>query len=307
MAATNRPDVLDSALMRAGRFDRHVLVDRPERQGRAKILKIHTRNLSLGEDVDLDTVAARTPGFAGADLASLANEAALLAARRGKDYVTMAEFDEAIERTMMGLEKKGRLLSPDERRLVAFHELGHATVAEVLPHADRVNKVTIIPRGMGLGVTWSQPSEDRYLRKESELRDQIAVLLGGRAAELLFIGEASTGAQDDLAKATDIAVDMVRKYGMSSLGTRAFDRSRAALVNVDMLASSPREHGDELADLIDHEVKKIIDESLKRATDVLERHRGQIELLAARLLEAQSLTGSDVRRALGLPDLANAA
>jgi cell division protease FtsH len=302
MAATNRPEILDGALLRAGRFDRRVLVDRPGKSGRHEILEIHTRRVALSPDVDLTSVAARTPGLAGADLANLVNEAALLAARRQRKLVTMADFDEAIERTAMGLEKKGRLLTPGERRIVAYHELGHAIVAELLPNADPVNKVTIVPRGMALGVTWQQPNEERFLNTRSQLLDQLAVLLGGRAAEMLFIGEPSTGAHDDLSRATQLASDMVRKYGMSALGSRTFEQGRAAMVNADMLAGSPRLHGDQMADSIDKEVNQIVGEGLERATGLLESHRPAVEQMAQQLLETQELSGSQVRRALGLPE-----
>jgi cell division protease FtsH len=303
MAATNRPEILDTALLRPGRFDRQVLVDRPEKEGRRRILEIHVKNVTLAPDVQLEVVAGRTPGFAGADLANLVNEAALLAARARKPAVTMAEFDEAIERVLVGLEKKGRLVSPAERRIVAYHELGHAVVAELLPGSDPVQKVSIVPRGMGaLGMTWHRLTEDRYLMTETELRHRIATLLGGRAAELTFIGEPSTGAQDDLAKATDIASDMVRRYGMSQLGLRTFERPRMALVNPDLPAATPREHGDETAASIDREVDRIIQEGLQLATAVLEEHRTVVEKLAQRLLEEQQLSGLEVRRALGLPE-----
>jgi len=302
MAATNRPDILDTALLRPGRFDRQVLVDRPEKEGRRKILDIHVRKVTLGPDIDLDVVAARTVGFAGADLANLVNEAALLAARREKNEVTMAEFDEAVERVMVGLEKKGRLVSPAERRIVAYHELGHAVVAEVLPGTDPVQKVSIVPRGMGaLGLTWQRPIEDRHLMTATELKSRVAVLLGGRAAEMLFLGEPSTGAQGDLARASEIASDMVRKYGMSQLGLRTFDRPRAALVNPEVVATTPREHGEQTAENIDKEVDRIIQEGLALATSVLEERREIIEKLAARLLDAQQIAGTEVRAALGLP------
>jgi cell division protease FtsH len=302
MAATNRPEILDTALLRPGRFDRQVLVDRPEKDGRRRVLEIHVRNVTLDADVQLEIVAARTPGFAGADLANLVNEAALLAARRKKGSVGMAEFDEAIERVMVGLEKKGRLVSVAERRIVAYHELGHAVVAEVLPGTDPVQKVSIVPRGIGaLGLTWQRPIEDRHLMTATELKSRIAVLLGGRAAEMLFLGEPSTGAQDDLGRATDIASDMVRKYGMSQLGLRTFERPRAALVNPEMVAATPREHGEQTAENIDKEVDRIIQEGLALATSVLEDRRAIIERLAARLLDEQQLPGVELRRALGLP------
>ncbi len=302
MAATNRPEILDQALLRPGRFDRQVLVDRPEKEGRRKILELHVKGVTLDPAVDLEQVAARTPGFAGADLANLVNEAALLAARRRKAKVTMEEFDEAVERVLVGLEKKGRLVSPAERRIVAFHELGHAVCAETLPGADPVQKVSIVPRGMGaLGLTWHRLAEDRYLMTASELQSRIAVLLGGRAAELLFIGEPSTGAHDDLAKATEIASDMVRKYGMSQLGLRTFERPRMAMVNPELGAASPRDHGDETAVSIDKEVDRLIQEGLELARKTLEERRAVVEALATRLLDEQQLSGLEIRRALGLP------
>ena len=278
-------------------------MDRPEKEGRRQILAIHVRNVQLDDTVDLNIIAGRTPGFAGADLANLINEAALLAARRHKVTVSMAEFDEAIERVMVGLEKKGRVVSVRERRIVAFHELGHAVVSEVLPGADSVQKVSIVPRGMGaLGMTWQRITEDRYLMTATELNHRIAVLLGGRASELLFIGEPSTGAHDDLAKATDIASDMVRKYGMSQLGLRTYERPRAAMVNPELPSATPRDHGDQTAVSIDHEVDRIIQAGLDLATEVLKERKPIIEQLALRLMEEQQLTGPDVRQALGLPD-----
>lgn len=215
----------------------------------------------------------------------------------------MAEFDEAIERAAMGLEKKGRLLTESERRIVAYHELGHAVVAEALPRADPVNKVTIVPRGMGLGVTWQQPQEDRVLMTRSELHDRIAVLLGGRAAEILFIGEPSTGAHDDLSRATQLAGDMVRRYGMSELGSRTFERARPAMVNSDFGLTTPIEHGDQMANSIDTEINRIVEEARTTATDLLQQHREAIEQLATELLEAQQLTGARVREVLGLSEM----
>jgi len=303
MAATNRPEILDQALLRPGRFDRHVLVDRPEKEGRRQILAIHIRNVQLDDTVDLNMIATRTPGFAGADLANLVNEAALLAARRRKSKVGMAEFDEAIERVMVGLEKKGRVMNAKERRIVAFHELGHAVVGSVLPETDPVQKVSIVPRGMGaLGLTWQRALEDRYINTATELRNRIAVLLGGRAAELLFIGEPSTGAHNDLARATDIASDMVRRYGMSQLGLRTYERPRAAMANPDIPTATPRDHGDQTAVSIDREVDRIIQEGLDLASQVLAERKATVEQLAERLMEEQQLSGREVRQALGLPE-----
>lgn len=304
MAATNRPEILDQALLRPGRFDRQILVDRPDKAGREAILKIHSQNVTLDPSVDLAAIAGSTQGFAGADLANLINEAALLAARGSKEAVGQEEIQESIERVMVGLEKKGRILSPEEKRIVAVHELGHAVVAEVLPKVDPVRKVSVVPRGMGaLGITWQQRSEDRFLRTASELRQDIAVLLGGRASEVLFLGEPSTGAQDDLARATDIASDMVRRYGMSELGLRTFERPRAALVNADMTAATPRDHGDQAAGSIDQEVDRLILEGLERATEILKEHEAAVLKMTDMLIERQKLSGAEVRAELGLPPM----
>ena len=304
MAATNRPELLDPALLRAGRFDRHILVDRPDLNGRLEILKIHVKGVTLEDNVDLKAIAGRTPGFAGADLANLVNEAALLAARRRKELVTDDEFHEAIERVMLGLEKKGRVVSPEEQRLAAYHELGHAVVGEVLPTTDPVQKVSIVPRGVSMGLTSMSPRADRFNMKESELMDTIAMALGGRAAELIFIGEPSTGAQQDLAQATEIATDMVRRYGMSALGLRTFERPRRALLENDLPVASPRDHGEETAVAIDREVDRILQEGLRRATEVLEERRDVVEVLFKQLLKHQQLEGTEVREALGLPPIA---
>jgi cell division protease FtsH len=303
MAATNRPEILDQALLRPGRFDRQILVDRPDKDGREKILKIHSREVTLDSDVNMEVIAGRTQGFAGADLSNLVNEAALLAARRRKTSVTMAEFDEAYERVVVGLEKKGRMVTPDERRIVAFHELGHAVVAAVLPGTNPVQKVSIVPRGLAaLGLTWQRATEDRYLMTATELKNEIAVALGGRAAEILFCGEPSTGAQNDLSRATDVASDMVRKYGMSALGQRTYERPRVAMVNTDLPATTPREHGEETAVTIDREVDRLIQDGLNTASEILEQHEATIRDLAERLMEEQQLSGTDLRQALGLPE-----
>jgi len=302
MSATNRPEILDQALLRPGRFDRQILVDRPDKDGREAILKIHAREVSLDSSVDLGVIAGSTQGFAGADLANLVNEAALLAARARKDAVTMEELQESIERVMVGLEKKGRILTPEEKRIVAFHELGHAVVAELLPKVDPVRKVSIVPRGMGaLGITWHQMSEDRFLRTASELEQDISVLLGGRAAEELFIGEPSTGAQSDLSRATEIASNMVRRYGMSELGLRTYEGPRAAMVNEDQTAATPRDHGDSTAVSIDREVDRLISDGMKRATELLKEHESAVHELADLLEEKQKISGAEVRQKLGLP------
>ena len=217
MAASNRPEILDPALLRPGRFDRHILVDRPDRKGREDILRVHLKNVHAAVEVDLGKIAAMTPGMVGADLANLVNEAALLAVRRGKEKVTMSEFEEAVERVMAGLEKKNRLINQEEKSIVAYHELGHAIVALSLPGADPVQKISIIPRGIAaLGYTMQVPTEDRFLMKKTELLSKIATLMGGRAAEELIFGDVSTGAHNDISKATDVARSMVTEYGMSS-------------------------------------------------------------------------------------------
>ena len=304
MGATNRPEILDQALLRPGRFDRQISLTPPDRAGRLKILEIHAREVTLADDVNLDDMAGQTAGLVGADLANLVNEAALLAARRRNTEVSDAEFQDALERIVMGLEKKGLTLSDKTRRLIAFHELGHAVVGAVLPNADELKKVTIIPRGRGLGVTAYIPDEESLmLMTETQLKHRIAGLLGGRAAELVFIGEASTGAGDDLRRATDIATDMVRRYGMSSLGLRTYERDVPLFVNQDKAGpGSSHDHGVETASGIDREVDRIIREGLELATEVLTQRKALVEALADRLLEEQNLSGDQVREALGLPN-----
>ncbi|HUG77296.1 MAG TPA: ATP-dependent zinc metalloprotease FtsH, partial [Burkholderiales bacterium] len=252
LAATNRPEILDPALLRAGRFDRQVLVDRPDKTGRLQILKVHAKKIRLALDVQLEQVAALTPGFTGADLANLVNEAALLATRRGADAVTLEDFNQAIERLIAGLEKKNRLLNPNERRVVAHHEMGHAMVAMALPGTDPVHKISIIPRGVGaLGYTIQRPTEDRFLMTREELENKMAVLLGGRAAEDVIFGHLSTGAADDLAKVTDIARSMVMRYGMvKSLGFVAYEEERAPFLGGPM-PQGHREYSEETAREID--------------------------------------------------------
>ncbi len=299
MAATNRPEILDPALLRPGRFDRQVLVDRPDLKGREAILGIHAKNVKLEKEVELNTVALRTPGFAGADLANVINEAALLAVRRDKTQVSMAEFEEAIDRVVAGLQKKGRLISPKERHIVAYHEVGHAVVGEVLPHAEKTHKISIVPRGMAaLGMTWQRPTEDRFLLTQSELRDRIAALLGGRAAEEIFIGDVTTGAQNDLARATDIARAMVRQYGMSKeLGPLAYDpESKAILPTSELMPSC--DHGSTVGDKIDVEVQNVLEEAMRRAHQTLIEHREKIEQITSRLLEKEQLDGNELRELL---------
>ena len=259
LAATNRPEILDPALLRAGRFDRQVLVDRPDKQGRIQILHVHMRKARLAEDVDAEKVAALTPGFTGADLANLVNEATLLATRRRADAVTMDDFNNAVERIVAGLEKRNRLLNPREREVVAYHEMGHALVAMALPGSDTVHKVSIIPRGIGaLGYTIQRPTEDRFLMTREELENKMAVLLGGRAAEVIVFDHLSTGAADDLAKVTDIARAMIMRYGMSEkLGHVALEKDQRSFLTPNQMAAypQPRDYGEATADAIDGEVR----------------------------------------------------
>jgi cell division protease FtsH len=299
MAATNRPEILDPALLRPGRFDRHILVDRPDLKGREAILEIHTRQIKLAGDVDLKTLAARTPGMVGADLANVVNEAALLAARRDKQFVEMRDFEEAIDRSIAGLEKKSRVMSQKEKEIVAYHELGHALTAESLPHADPVHKVTIVPRGIAaLGYTEQLPTEDRYLMTKSELVDRITVLLGGRGAEDIVFGEISTGAQNDLVKASDIARRMVTEYGMSERqGPITLEKERHPLF-LDTARSSPREYSEQTAREIDEEVKAFVQNAYERAKSILESKRKTLDRIAKVLLEKEVLEGDELRNLL---------
>ena len=287
LAATNRPEILDPALLRPGRFDRHVAIDRPDIRGREAILKVHAKNVKLSPAVDLAQVAAKTPGFAGADLANIVNEAALRAARSNKTAVEPQDFDEAIDRVVAGLEKRNRVMNPKEKETVAYHEAGHALVAESRPHADRVSKISIIPRGIGaLGYTQQLPTEDRYLLKRSELLDRLDVLLGGRVAEELIYADVSTGAQDDLQRATDMARHMITQYGMSErLGQVAFDTGRHAtyLSAPDMTQSAL--YSNETARMIDEEVARLIREAHDRVAKTLGEQRETLETLARLLLE----------------------
>ncbi|MBI4524168.1 MAG: ATP-dependent zinc metalloprotease FtsH [Deltaproteobacteria bacterium] len=288
MAATNRPEILDPALLRPGRFDRQVLVDRPDLKGREKILALHAKKIKLSPLVDLKLVAAKTPGFVGADLANIVNEAALLAARQGKDAVEMADFDEAIERVVAGLQKKSRVISPKEKRTVAYHESGHALVAELVPGADPVTKISIIPRGVAaLGYTHQLPTEDRYLMTRSELVARVYVLLGGRVAEEMVFGDVSTGAQNDLQKATEIARTMVTQFGMSEkLGLVSLEGPRTPLF-LPVPTQTAKEYSEETARMIDSEVKQILSEAHMKAREILSSHRGALDELAKLLLEKE--------------------
>ncbi len=300
MAATNRPEVLDPALLRPGRFDRQVLVDKPDVKGREAILRIHARQVKLSDDIDLRVVAARTAGFAGADLANLVNEAALLAARHDKTAVDRRDFEEAIDRIVAGLEKK-RVMNRRERRIVAFHESGHAIVATVLPNLDPVHKISIVQRGFGaLGYTMQVPLEDRYLLSKSDLDHRIAVLLGGRSAEALVFGEISTGAQNDLLRATDMARSMVTEFGMSdAVGPVNYDgHRRSPFIETPMLPERGM-YAEETAKLIDAEVKRIISTAETTARRILAERRDVLDQLSELLLEREVIEGDELRRLLG--------
>jgi cell division protease FtsH len=296
LAATNRPEILDPALLRAGRFDRHVLVDRPDRIGRAQILRVHLRRVTAGPDVDADDVAALTPGFTGADLANLVNEAALVATRRRGDAVSRDDFTQAIERIVAGLEKRNRLLNPREREVVAHHEMGHALVAAALSGTDPVHKVSIIPRGVGaLGYTLQRPTEDRYLMTREEMEHKLAVLLGGRAAEDLVFAHLSTGAADDLARATDIARSMVTRYAMvPELGNATWGEEPAGYLGVPGSAVRTRDYSEQTAREIDVAIRGIVDEAFLCARAVLERNRELLDASARLLLQKESLGDSDL-------------
>jgi cell division protease FtsH len=303
LAATNRPEILDPALLRPGRFDRQILVDRPDKQGRIQILQVHVKKIKLDVNVSLEQVAALTPGFTGADLANLVNEAALLATRRRATSVTLADFTAAIERIVAGLEKKNRLLNPKERRVVAYHELGHALVALTLPGVDPVHKVSIIPRGVGaLGYTMQRPTEDRFLMTTDELENKMAVLLGGRAAEELVFGEISTGAADDLIRVTDIARSMVTRYGMDpTLGQAAYETERGSFLGMPSEGGG-RRFSEDTAREIDVAVRERVDRAYQRALEILRKRRTELEALARKLLEKETLTADELPRPTPPPE-----
>jgi cell division protease FtsH len=300
MAATNRPEILDPALIRPGRFDRHILVDRPSLMGREDILRIHSRQIKLSSTVDLKTLAARTPGMVGSDLANIVNEAALLAARKNKEVVEMDDFEEAIDRVVAGLEKRNRIMNPREKEIVAYHESGHALVAEALPTTDKVHRVSIIPRGIGaLGYTMQLPTEDRYLMTKTELEDRMAVMMGGRVAEELVFQEISTGAQSDLYRATDIARSMVREYGMSEkLGPITFERERRPLFLDSIMPTASKDYSEATAQEIDQEVADLMTRAHQRAREVLEAQRPTLEKVARILLEREVLDGQELQQIL---------
>jgi cell division protease FtsH len=296
VAATNRPDVLDPALLRPGRFDRQVILDRPDLRGRMAILKVHTKGKPLDKSVDVENLARQSPGFSGADLANLVNEAAILAARRNRKVVTMPEFTEALERIVAGPERKSRIISDAEKRIIAIHEGGHAVVQRVLPKCDPVQKVTIISRGMALGYTMALPVEDRYLQSKTEFEDKIAGLLGGNAAERLIFGDTTTGASNDIEKATDLARRMVTEWGMSEkLGPLAFGK-RDELVFLGREIGEQRNYSDDVARLIDEEVRTLIDAGYKRATAVLTEHRARLLALADKLIAEETVEAEEFEK-----------
>jgi cell division protease FtsH len=303
LAATNRPEILDPALLRAGRFDRVVLVDRPDKKGRLQILEVHAKKVKLAPDVDLEKVAAITPGFSGADLANLVNEAALLATRRGAEAVTQADFNEAIERIIAGLEKRNRVLSEQERRVVAHHELGHALVALALPGTDPVHKISIIPRGVAaLGYTLQRPTEDRFLMTREELENKMAVLLGGRAAEDVIFGHLSTGAANDLAKVTEIARSMVMRYGMvKDLGHVAYEDEPSGFLANNI---TKKQFSEETAREIDVAVRAIVKNAYEKARSILSREKNLLERWARKLLEKETLVEAELaelKASIGAP------
>jgi cell division protease FtsH len=301
LAATNRPETLDPALLRPGRFDRQVLVDRPDLSGREEILKIHSLKVKLGTDVNLKAIATRTPGFAGADLANLVNEAALLAARNKRETVAQEDFAEAIERVVAGLEKKSRVLNETEKKIVAYHEVGHAMVGALMPGSGRVEKISIIPRGMAaLGYTLQLPTEDRFLMNEEELRGQIATLLGGRSAEEIIFGSITTGASNDLQRATDLAERMVTAYGMSKvLGPLAYQQGQQAMFLGNGGNNPRRMVSEDTAKAIDSEVKEIVETAHEHALEILKQNRDLLEEIAVQLLETEVIEGDKLHSLLG--------
>ncbi|MBP2650356.1 MAG: ftsH 1 [Firmicutes bacterium] len=298
IAATNRPDILDPALLRPGRFDRQIVVDKPDVKGRLEILKVHTKNKPLDKDVDLDVIARRTPGFTGADLSNLVNESALMAARRGRKRIGMAEMEEAVERVVAGPERKSKVISDKEKNLTAYHEAGHALVGMMLTHTDPVHKVSIIPRGRAGGYTLMLPKEDRYYATRSELLDQLKTLLGGRVAEALVLGEISTGAQNDLERATEIVRKMITEFGMSeALGPITFGR-RQDQVFLGRDIGRDRNYSEEVAAAIDKEVKNLIDDAYTKTMEMLNTNIDKLHLVAKTLIERETLEGAELANLL---------
>ncbi len=298
IAATNRPDVLDPALLRPGRFDRHVMLDRPDIRGRRAILEVHSRNKPLDPGVDLEVLAKQTPGFSGADLSNLINEAAILAARQNRKLISMPHLEEAIARVIAGPERKSRMISESEKATIAYHEMGHALVGMTLEHTDPVHKISIVSRGMALGWTLSLPTEDRYLVSKAELLDQLAQMLGGRCAEDLILGEANitTGASDDIRKATDLARKMVTEWGMSDkLGPRTFgERQEMVFLGRDL--GEQRNNSEDIASEIDQEVHHLVETAFLRAKEVLRRRENVLRVLATRLTEVETMEGAEMKR-----------
>jgi cell division protease FtsH len=303
MAATNRPEILDPALLRPGRFDRQIMVDLPDRQGRLEILNIHARQVTLAENASLEAVSQMTPGFSGADLANLVNEAALLASRNGKEAVEMVDFDAAFERVVAGSEHRTRSITSNEKRVIAVHEAGHALVASLMPDADKVRKVTIVPRGRAMGYTMQLPTNDRYVLGEKELESRLTVLVSGRVAEALEFGEASTGAMDDLARATDLARKMVTEFGMSPiLGPVRLATDMQANYLSQQLGLDARV-SPETATLVDTETRRIIEEAVEEARSILENHRPELDHLADLLCEKETVDGSQIEAILSKTEI----
>jgi cell division protease FtsH len=293
VAATNRPDILDPALMRPGRFDRRVVLDRPDMKGREEIFKVHVRGKPLGDDIDLTILAKSTPGFVGADIENMVNEAAILAARRNKKVIAMNDFEEAMEKVMLGPERKSRVILPKEKKVTAFHEAGHAVVMRALPNSDPVRKVTIIPRGFAAGLTWSMPEDDNSHMTRSKLRDMLAGILGGRAAEELVFDEITTGASNDLEKVTEIARSMVTRWGMSEkLGPLVYGK-KEELVFLGKELGEQRDYSEAIAQEIDAEVQRIVAEAHETARKVLSENRERLDRIATTLIEVESLDQAD--------------
>ncbi len=299
MAATNRPDILDPALLRPGRFDRHVVIDRPDIEGRKGILRVHARGKPFDPSVDLDVIARRTPGFTGADLSNVINEAALLAARWSKKAISMEEVEEAIDRVMAGPERKNRVMSDREKRMIAYHEGGHALVAHILPNTDPVHKISVIPRGRALGYTLTLPEEDKFLITREELSDELAMMLGGRVAEELIVGDITTGAQNDLERATKVARQMVTEYGMSdALGPLTLGQKQGEVFLGRDFASHP-DYSDQVAFEIDTEIRRLIDEAHDEALEILQGHRAKLDQIAAALIEKETIEKEELEKLLG--------
>ena len=299
IAATNRPDILDPALLRPGRFDRQIVVDRPDLTGRVGVLKVHTRGKPLGNDVDVDVLAKRTPGFTGADLANVVNEAALLAARFSRSEISMNEFEEAIDRVVAGPERRSRVISDKEKKVIAYHEAGHALVSHALPNADPVHKVSIVSRGRALGYTLTLPSEDRFLVTRSELVDELAMLLGGRVAEEVVFNEPTTGASDDIQRCTRIAKSMVMQYGMSDLGPLALGETEGQQPFLGRDYGHVKDYSDVVAAKIDEEVRRLVEEAHDEAREIVTKYRDKLDMLVERLLEKESVEKSEVEEIFG--------